>query len=102
VKDLDVWTFYARHSEGEFPPRWRLMVDFGPSALGRPPDDMGFRGRHVDLIGRSIDAKPRDDPLRAVRTYLRGGRTESARQLASKAVVAVDPPDLRDATVWPM
>jgi len=102
VKDLDVWTFYVRHSEGEFPPRWRVMADFGPSPLGRhPDDDGGYEGRHVDLIGRSIDAAPGGDPVRAVRTYLRAGHTESARLLAGKAVVALDPPELRGTTVWP-
>ncbi len=101
VKDLDVWTFYARHPEGEFPPRWRVMVDFGPSPLGRHPDDAGYLGRHVDLIGRSIDAMPSGDPVRAVRTYLHAGGTESARLLAGKAVVALDPPELRGTTVWP-
>ena len=84
VKDLDVWTFYARHGEGEFPARWRVMADFGPSTLGRHPDDRGDRGRHVDLIGRSIEAKPGDDPL-----------------LAGKAVIALWPPELLGTTVWP-
>lgn len=101
VKDLDVWTFYARHPEGEFPARWRVMADFGPSLLGRHPDDAGYMGRHVDLIGRSIDAVPGGDPVRAVRTYLRAGGTESARLLAEKAVVALDPPELLGTTVWP-
>ena len=101
VKDLDVWTFYARHPEGEFPARWRVMADFGPSDLGRHPDDAGFTGRHVDLIGRSIDALPGSDAVRAVRTYLRARRTTSARALAAKAVIAVDPLELRGATVWP-
>jgi hypothetical protein len=101
VKDLDVWTFYARHPEGEFPPRWRIMADFGSSELGRHPDDAGFTGRHVDLIGRSIAATPADDPVGAVRAYLNARRTSSARALAEKAVVAIDPPMLRGTTVWP-
>jgi hypothetical protein len=101
VKDLDVWTFYAHHPEGKFPARWRVMADFGPSPLGRHPDDDGFVGRHVDLIGRSIDATPGGDPVRAVQTYLRAGGTESARLLAGKAVVALDPPELLGTTVWP-
>lgn len=59
VKDLDVWTFYARDAEGEFPPRWLTKADFGPSALGRHPDDGCNAGRHVDLIGRSLPKRPR-------------------------------------------
>jgi hypothetical protein len=102
VKDLDVWTFYARHHEGEFPPRWPLKApDFGPSELGRHPDDIGYRGRHVDLPGRSIPAAPDADPVDAVRTYLQTSRAKSPRSLAAKAVVALDPPELRGVTVWP-
>lgn len=101
VKDLDVWTFYASHPEGDFPPRWRIMADFGPSPLGRHPDDIGYVGRHVDLIGRSLDVPTGADPVRAVRSYLRAGRSTSARLLAGMAVVAVDPPELRGSQVWP-
>ena len=90
VKDLDVWTFYARHDEDPFPYRSRKMADFGPSELGRHPDDVGYTGRHVDLIGRSIDAPPGADPVLAVRTYLRAGHTTSARALAAKAAIALD------------
>ena len=77
------------------------MADFGPSELGRHPDDAGYRGRHVDLIGRSIDATPGADSVRAVRRYLHTAGTTSAQALAAKAVVALDPPDLRGVTVWP-
>jgi hypothetical protein len=101
VKDLDVWTFYARHPAGDFPPRWRLVADFGPSQLGRHPDDAGFLGRHVDLIGRSLDSPLNADPIEEVRRYLRAGRTSSAQALAAKAVIAIDPPEFRGATVWP-
>ena len=104
VKDLDVWTFYARHPEGDFPARWRVMADFGPSELGRHPDDAGYRGRHVDLIGRSIDATPGADSVRAVRTLpAHGGhdvgagargqgrrRARSARSPRSHRVAHVD------------
>jgi|KBSSwiStaDraftv2_1062776.scaffolds.fasta_scaffold2292433_1 hypothetical protein len=100
VKDLDVWAFYARHPDGDFPARWRVMADFGPSELGRHPDDAGYRGRHVDLIGRSIDATSDAEPVRAVRRYLRMAGTTSARALAAKAVVALDPPGLLGITVW--
>lgn len=87
-KDLDVWTFYARHPEGAFPPRWRVMAYFGRRRWAVTRDDTGFLGRHVDLIGRSLDVAPGTDPVRAVRSYLRAGRTASARALAAKAVVA--------------
>lgn len=77
------------------------MADFGPSELGRHPDDTGYTGRHVDLIGRSIDAPPSAEPVRTIRTSLRAGRTKFAKALAAKAVIALDPSELRGVTVWP-
>lgn len=103
VKDLDVWTFYAEDpTVGPYPARWpRRMVDFGPSMLGRHPDDVGFVGRHVDLIGRSLPMPLDSDPIEAVRDYLRRRSSKSPRLLAEKAVIALDPPALRGHQVWP-
>jgi hypothetical protein len=101
VKDFDVYTFYAEHPIGAFPPRWRIQVDFGASRFGRYPGDPdSFRGRRVDLIGRSLDVSPNADPVQAVRSYLAAGRTETARHLARKAVVLIDPEPLRGRVVW--
>jgi hypothetical protein len=102
VKDFDVYTFYAEHPTGAFPARWRTEVDFGPSRFGRYAGDPdSFRGRRVDLIGRSLDVSPDADPVEAVRRYLSAGRTETARQLAMKAVVLLEPEDLRGEIIWP-
>jgi hypothetical protein len=102
VKDFDVYTFYAEHPIGPFPARWRTQADFGPSRLGRhPADPDSFRGRRVDLIGRSLDVSPAADPVEAVRRYLTAARTETARHLARKAVVLIDPEPLRGRVVWP-
>src|SRR4051794_34118081 len=57
VKDFDVWTFYAEHIEGPFPYRWTTTADFGESRFGRresEPDGRQYKGRRVDLIGRSL------------------------------------------------
>jgi ribonuclease HI len=103
VKDFDVYTFYAEDSEiGQFPPRWRLTADFGNSRFGRHPEDAGYRGRRIDLIGRSLPAPPSADPIAVVRGYLGHPKTETAKQLAKKAVVAIDPPHLRGVVVWPV
>ena len=102
VKDIDVYTFYAEHPTGPFPYRWRTEVDFGPSRFGRyPGDPVSFRGRRVDLIGRSLDVAPDADPVEAVRHYLATGRTETARQLAKKAVVLLESEPLRGQVIWP-
>ncbi len=102
VKDFDVYTSYAEHPTGPFPFRWRTAVDFGPSRFGRyPGDPESFSGRRVDLIGRSLDVPPDADPVEAVRRYLAAGRTETARQLAMKALVLLGPEGLRGEMIWP-
>ncbi len=101
VKDLDVYTFYARHPTAGFPHRRRKMEDFGESDLGRhPDDDPRFRGRHVDLMGRVIDVLPTADPVEAVRDYLSRSATTTSRKLAEKAVVVLDPGPLRGHIIW--
>lgn len=103
VKDFDVYMFYAAHPTGTFPYRWRTEADFGSSRFGRyPGDPESFRGRRVDLIGRSLDVLPDADPVEAVERYLTAGRTETARQLAMKAVVLLEPDRLRGQIVWPL
>jgi hypothetical protein len=103
VKDFDVWTFYAEHPDGPFPYRRVARLDFGPSKFGRMPNDIRpYRGRRVDLIGRSLLVRLNADPVDALRGYLATSRTGSARALGRKAVVLVDPAHLRGVTVWPL
>lgn len=102
VKDLDVYTFYASHPSVSYPHRRRKVEDFGESDLGRhPDDDPAFRGRHVDLLGRTLGVPPTADPVGAVRDYLSIGSTTTARMLAEKAVVVIDPLPLLGRIVWP-
>jgi hypothetical protein len=102
IKDFDVYTFYAEHPTGRFPSRWLTNADFGSSRFGRYPGDPGrFQGRRVDLLGRSLDVPPDADPVEAVRHYLGARRTETARHLARKAVVILEPDELRGQIIWP-
>lgn len=102
VKDFDVWSFYYAHSARKFPYRRRGQRDFGDAkfgiARGAPPD---YVGRRVDLLGRSIPNQGYRDPVSALRGYLREGRTESARRLAQKAVILIEPARLLGTVVWP-
>jgi hypothetical protein len=92
VKDFDVWSFYAQYDDWPFPARWRGTRDFGPSKFGRyPGDPPQYAGRRVDLLGRSLPAAPGADPALAIHNYLAARRTNSARALAAKAVVLIDP-----------
>ena len=102
VKDFDVWSFYRALESGPFPYRRVGNADFGPSKFRRwPYDPARFAGRRIDLIGRSLPADPSADPASVLRTYLATGTTESARQLAAKAVVLINPRDRSGEVVWP-
>ncbi len=92
VKDFDIWSFYAQYDDWPFPVRWRGTRDFGPSRFGRyPGDPPRYSGRRVDLLGRSLPAAPGTDPADAIQCYLAARRTDSAKALAAKAVVLIDP-----------
>ena len=102
IKDFDVWTFYAATAGQPFPPRRTASRDFGLPKFGKSPDRPDYAGRRVDLLGRSIPAKPYEDPVLAIRWYLKAGMTESARRLREKAVVMIEPKNLRGTIVWPI
>ena len=102
VKDFDVWSFYAQYDDWPFPPRWRGTRDFGPSKFGRyPGDPPRYSGRRVDLLGRSLPVRPGADPADVLRRYLAARRTTSAKALAAKAVVLIDPENRAGEIVWP-
>jgi hypothetical protein len=100
VKDFDVWTFYAELGE-PFPPRRAVNADFGESKFSRrPKDDARFIGRKIDLFGRSLRVRPSADPLEVIDEYLSKPLTKSAKKLALKAVVIIDPAELRGKIAW--
>lgn len=100
VKDFDVWTFYAEHPRGPYPARWRTVADFGPSRFGRTPSSPELEGRRVDLFGRSLPAAPGDEPGAVVSRYLGAARSASAKLLAEKAVVLLEPSSRRGEILW--
>ena len=101
VKDFDVFTFLAADGARDFPPRLRRRYDFGPSKFGRHLDDAGYVGRRVDVMGRSIAHAAGASPTESLCQYLRTPRTGTAWHLAQKAVVLIDPIELRGQVVWP-
>jgi hypothetical protein len=102
IKDFDVWTFYAALPSVEFPPRWRGQMDFGDPKFGQTSDKPEFVGRRVDLLGRSLPVTLGTDPVAMLQSYLSRGRTESAQQLAKKAVVLLEPVEQLGEVVWPL
>jgi len=104
IRDLDVWTFFARSPARPFPDmalfRRRATADFGPSRLGRGPGTPErFEGRRVDLLSRSLGTGLRADPVAAVRAWLEAGSSESARGLAEYPVVLLEPSP--GTVIWP-
>ena len=103
VKDFGVWSFYAARDDGPFPYRWRGTADYGPSKFGRyPGDPPSFTGRRVDLLGRSLDVPLDAESATVLRDYFSAARTRSAKELAAKAVVLINPGQLAGKVVWPV
>lgn len=111
IKDLDVWTFFARNPELESRVidsgfRKGRHRDSGLTHLGRWYDPDGpdrfraYTGRRVDLFGTALPVDPGADPVAALRAWLDERRTTRARYLAEKAVVMLAPERLR--VVWPV
>ena len=101
VKDLDVYTFYSADPGVGYPYRRRGVADFGESDLGCHPADEGFRGRRVDMLGRSLAVPLSADPVASIRGYLSAGMTATAKELAKKAVVVIDSGELFGHVIWP-
>lgn len=100
VKDFDVWAFFREHPERPFPYRRRGKKDFGHSQFGRHPGDEGYRGRRVDLFGRSIPCDDGQRPLDCVRAWLRQGNTTSSREIAKSPVVVIHPDPIIGQIIW--
>jgi hypothetical protein len=101
IKDLDVWCFYTESPYRPFPYRRRGKRDFGHSKFGTTPGSPDFIGRRVDVIGRSIRGAKPSDQVGSLRRYLQAGATKSARLLAQKAVILIEPAPLLGTVVWP-
>jgi hypothetical protein len=100
IKDFDIWTFYAGLPSVRYPARAIQNRDFGDPKFGSDPYNPGYVGRRIDLIGRSLGVEVGADPAEALQHYLKEGRTASARLLAQKAVVLLEPEDLLGTIVW--
>lgn len=101
IKDFDVWSFYRAIPSRPFPYRRRGIADFGDSRFGTTDDCPEFVGRRVDFLGRSLESDDYSDPVALLCDYLQKGATESARFLAEKAVILIEPSEYLGVIVWP-
>jgi hypothetical protein len=102
VQDFDLLGFFEEVPGYQFPCRRCSKRDFGPSKFGRNPDDGdAFKGRRVDVIGRSIRVPKNETPIEAVQRYLREARTKSSASLwAERPVIVVWPVKNRGRIIW--
>jgi hypothetical protein len=80
---------------------YRGRKDYGLSKFGKNPNDVGYVGRRVDLLARSLPFPPDADPVQCICTYLSDSQTKTANELSRKAVVLIEPKDLMGKIVWP-
>jgi hypothetical protein len=100
VWDFDLWGFFDEVPDHPFPYRRRGEHDFGLSKFGRDPDNDAFKGRKVDVIGRSIRMPEHKTTIEAVQHYLRDARTKSASLLAERPVIVVWPQKYCGRVIW--
>jgi hypothetical protein len=91
INDFDVYTFYRKHPAKDLYPKRIKSYDFGNAKFGQSQDKPEFIGRRVDCLVRSIDAAKAEDVEILIQRYLTGSKTETARLLAAKAVILLEP-----------
>jgi len=102
IKDFDVWTFYREHPQQPFPYRRNMARDFGDPKFGKTPGKTDFKGRCVDLIGRSIPWERGQTLIQTLINYLKYSKNLTPRLLSGKAVIILEPYDLIGTVVWPI
>lgn len=91
INDFDVWTFYKTNPQKPWCYRRNKHYDFGDPKFGQSVDRPDLIGRRVDCLGRDIEVLDSEVAITALRRYLNEGKTKSARLLAQKAVVLLEP-----------
>ena len=100
INDFDIYTFYKRHPQKRWYAKRIKSYDFGDQKFGQSIDKPNFAGRRVDCLGREIEVDGDEDCVAALRRYLQEGKTETAKLLAQKAVVLLEPNC--GIVVWPI
>jgi len=91
INDFDVYVFYRRNPRKNLYPKRIKSYDFGDAKFGQSQDQPNFVGRRVDCLVRSIDAIENEDVEISIQRYLIDGKTKTARLLAAKAVLLLEP-----------
>ena len=99
INDFDVYSFYSRNPRKQWYAKRIKAHDFHDAKFGKSKDKPDFVGRRVDCMGRTIDVRKNEDILKSLQRYLMQGRTKTARLLALKAVILLEPSCGK--VVWP-
>jgi len=99
VKDFDIWFFFVWDENWIFNPRWRMSRDLGVTKFGRYPDEIDYKGRRVDFLGRSIPLKNMDIE-ESIKDWLLNGSGSTPKYLSQKAVVGLAPEKILGRIVW--
>jgi hypothetical protein len=91
INDFDVYTFYKNNPKKNLYAKRIISYDFGNPKFGQSIDKPKYIGRRVDCLFRSIEINEYDNIINAMRRYLDAGKTKTARLLANKAVVLIEP-----------
>ena len=107
INDFDIWYFYVKNDQRKYPYRARKSVDSKFDKFGVHPADLirGYKGRRVDLMGRTIDldvvTHNKSDPKGCLVEYLKRQGTKTAQELAKKAVIGLWPQAILGKVIWP-
>jgi hypothetical protein len=101
IQDFDVYSFFSTNPARHWYAKRNKHVDFGDPKFGQSPNRLDFVGRRVDLMGRDIAVRAGESPSESIRRWLRERRTTSAKLLAKKAIVLLDPVALQGTVIWP-
>ena len=91
INDFDIYTFYRKHPAKDLYPKRIKSYNFDSAKFGQSQNKPDFIGRRVDCLVRSIDAVEGEDVGISIQRYLMGGKTKTARLLAAKAVILLEP-----------
>ena len=91
INDFDVYVFYSRNPQKDLYAKRLKFYDFGDAKFGQSLDKPNFIGRRVDCMMRSIDGHENEAAEKSIQRYLMKGKTKTARLLAAKAVVLLEP-----------
>ncbi len=99
INDFDVYTFFRRSPVMDWCNLRTGVHDFGDAKFGKSENRPEFTGRRVDCLGRGISLNTGESATGALRRWLAERPTETAKFLAQKAVVLLEPDC--GTVVWP-